>query len=244
MNAMSTAGRPYAGRPQFGRARPANAVQQTGAPWGPLLACAAVVVVVVTAAVYLILRWMAPAPSAVVTFRLGEAIVSVPRAALRRPSHRLEAASDRIDLAYAWPLMMPAGGDAVPVALPALVRISLTAADSAPDPRERASGLYARFLDAGVTPVEAGLQRRSFRADSPFAGEILMMSPPDGRAFAARCPDAVGSLGAGSCFFLMRRGNVEAQVMLDHSLIAQWADLSRSVETLLGTLVPPASAAR
>lgn len=218
----------------FGRAvRPAPPPRSSRAPG---LAMAAIVGGLILAGGALAaLRRPAP-PDPAPTLRLGTAVIVAPRAALLAPDAVGRREAERIDLAFRWPDLAPAGAEA-PIANATLLRLGLTPADDAPDPAERPTALYGRFLSPVATPVEGGLIRREFRDDSPFAGEILLMAPPDGRVFAARCPMQEGP-GAGSCFLIIRKGAVEAQAMFDRGLTARWPEVAQASRALLDRLAP------
>ncbi len=100
---------------------------------------------------------------------------------------------DRADLVALAPDFAPAGGD--PRRIPgageadrpgrAQIFITLTPATSTRSgaPVDR----YAPFLEPEVQVAEGGLLRRRFEEKSPYAGEDLYLSAPDGEEFSARC---------------------------------------------------------
>jgi hypothetical protein len=145
-------------------------------------------------------RYRPEAPR-ILTVTLGSARLTFPSTLLRSPSAAPSIAAaqavGRLDLALTWPQLDPMDprllaegpGWASPAREggPDLVQVSLAAADDSPHPETRVQSLYARFLDSQVVSGPGELLTRRFRADSPYAGEVLVFSPPDGKRLAARC---------------------------------------------------------
>ena len=85
------------------------------------------------------------------------------------------------------------------------VTIALTPEDASLHPADLPRMLYARFLASEAKAVPGNLVRRPFHADSPYAGEVLLIAPPEGRHFSAtlrsgrfppRCRQAVSPRSA------------------------------------------------
>jgi hypothetical protein len=112
------------------------------------------------------------------------------------------------------------------------VLVTIHPADGSMAPTERAKHLYARFLSAAATPEEGGLIRRRFRTGTPFEGEDLVLSAPDGRAFAARCLDAASAV-ATACVAEMRLGALDVQARFAPSLLPRWEALSAGLKGLV-----------
>ena len=94
----------------------------------------------------------------------------------------------------------------------AAVALVFTTSDELIAPSERVKLLYARFLSSEAAPAAGGLIRRQFRAGTPYEGETLFLSPPEGRAFAARCPTDESAGRALSCFAEIRHGGYDIQI--------------------------------
>jgi hypothetical protein len=110
------------------------------------------------------------------------------------------------------------------------VAVTLTPAGDTPAPETRVSGLYPRFFTAEVGSGPAGLVRRGFRAGSPYAGEVVLFSPPDGRRFAARCETAGQDGAPPQCLAEFRRRGIDIQLRFPPSNAEAWEAM---VETVL-----------
>ncbi len=154
---------------------------------------------------------------------IGDRTVQLPRAWLREPG------GDGLQLRI--PLSAFAGAGAPPDGA-VLVRIGPR--DGAMAPSERPVALYARFLLPMASSGEGGLIRRDFKPGSPFEGETLHLAPPDGRAFAARCPQARTGTVRETCLAEIRAGGSDIQVRLAPEHLAHWSAVTRGLERLAG----------
>lgn len=156
----------------------------------------------------------------------------------------VEVAGQRIALPGTWIRGGPVAGRAsgpVEIALPvagvdAPVAVRLGPADGSLPPADRPAVLYARFLAAEAAPLEGGLIRREFRAGTPYEGEVLFLAPPDGRAFAARCPARPDAPEA--CLAELRFGSLEARMRLRPGDLPRWTDALAALAALLGEDLP------
>lgn len=114
----------------------------------------------------------------------------------------------------------------------AVVAVTLTRADDAMAPSERPRALYARFLSAEASTAPGGLIRRRFREGTPYEGEALLIAPPHGRAFSARCPEARSGSVEPTCFAEFRHADLDAQVQIPLRDIEQWERVASFVRTL------------
>lgn len=137
-------------------------------------------------------------------------------------------AQDRIALRI--PLSDVTGGESRPNAVIGLV---LTPADQALAPSERPRALYARFLSADAQTGPGGLIRRRFREGTPYEGETLLVAPPDGRAFSARCPSTSPTGVEPVCFAELRFGDVDAHLQIPLGEIDQWERVAVFTRTLV-----------
>jgi hypothetical protein len=205
------------------------------------------VVFALTAAVAIgLARYMRsePAPTATTTpFSIGETKLNVPDAWLRLPRHT-QGPVTRIELAIPWPsetdrLDADPTRRAQTPALEDAVLVSLVMADGAVAPADRPAKLYARFLTPDAWPNPGGLVLRRFKAQSPYENEDLYVSPPDGRAFSARCPrsDATSPVHEG-CIAEIRIGGLDALVEFSPSRLVQWKQLADGIRRAVETMVP------
>jgi hypothetical protein len=104
----------------------------------------------------------------------------------------------------------------------AAVSLVYITSDNSLAPSERVRMLYARFLSSDAAPAAGGLIRRQFRSGTPYEGETLFLSPPEGRAFAARCPDSEISALPVTCFAEIRHAGYDIQIQLAKRDLALW----------------------
>lgn len=177
-----------------------------------------------------LMRRGSSAPTEAVPAAFGGLRLLVPQAYLRQ---RASSGAQRLDLVLRYPELTPA----IPAAAQtgALIFVAVTASDGEIDPAERAQALYGRFLEADAWQNPGGLLLRRFQAGSPYEDEELYLSPPDGRAFSARCrkrPRA-GERGADmiadACLWRFRRDGADIQVRFAPELLPQWEALSAGV---------------
>lgn len=140
-------------------------------------------------------------------------------------------AVERLDLAATYPDFLQAGaiagaGDtATPDTLTErLIFITLAPEDTLIAPQDRPSRLYARFLESDVWSHGGGLIMRRFQDQTPFEKEDLYMTPPEGRAFFARCLRPEGKAGGvpHTCISETRVGAVDVQVRFSSTLLSEW----------------------
>jgi hypothetical protein len=95
--------------------------------------------------------------------------------------------------------------------------------------------LYARFFADEHWSNPGGLLMRRFRPDSPYGGEELYFSPPDGEAFSARCPrqGSVADVGSANCLWSFRQDGLDIQARFPASLLPRWTRLRDGVQSLL-----------
>lgn len=114
--------------------------------------------------------------------------------------------------------------------------MTLSPIGDAPDPEDRPAKLYARFLTAETLEGPGGLVLREFEPDSPYEAEELLLAPPDGRAFVARCPKAqLGAPGEG-CLSVFRAGPVDVELRYPPTVLQRWDALYEGARGLLGRM--------
>lgn len=116
----------------------------------------------------------------------------------------------------------------------AMIALVFTTRDESIAPPERVKMLYARFLSSEAAPAAGGLIRRQFRTGTPYEGETLFLSPPEGRAFAARCPTDEYAGGALSCFAEIRHAGYDIQIQLAKRDLASWEKITGRLKDMLG----------
>jgi hypothetical protein len=114
----------------------------------------------------------------------------------------------------------------------ALVSLVFTTSDQSLAPSERVRMLYARFLSSEATPASGGLIRRQFRDGTPYEGETLFLSPPEGRAFAARCPTVAKPELPVTCHAEIRHAGFDIQIQLARRDLALWEKIVARVREL------------
>lgn len=105
--------------------------------------------------------------------------------------------------------------------------VTLTPQDKVNEPQTQLS-VYARFLTPTVWSNPGGLVVRGFRKGSPYEGDELYVSVPDGRGFAARCPVEAGKSNPGHpdldepCRVTFKHRGMDVNIRFPRSIIADW----------------------
>mgnify|MGYP001186340518 CR=1 FL=1 len=174
---------------------------------------------------------------------VGDALLAYPAAYARTPLAAPAGRVERLDLAAAFPDFQPAGeakGATTQAELAAraerLVFLALTADDKSLEPAERPAKLYAPFLEPIGYARPGGLVMRRFQQGSPYEGETLMMTPPEGRAFWARCPAQAEGGAQGlrePCFTEMRLDGLNLTLRFSPALLPDWERLRDGARALV-----------
>ncbi|PTM42477.1 hypothetical protein [Bosea sp. 124] len=100
--------------------------------------------------------------------------------------------------------------------------VTLSPQDKVNEPQTQLS-VYARFLTPTVWSNPGGLVVRGFRKGSPYEGDELYVSVPDGRGFAARCPldNARPDLDE-PCRVTFRHRGMDVNIRFPRAIIADW----------------------
>lgn len=117
--------------------------------------------------------------------------------------------------------------------------IALSPEDASLPPADLPRMLYARFLASEATAVAGNLVRRPFHAGSPYAGEVLLIAPPEGRHFSARCDKADATPMPPSCFAQIRRSGLDIEIQIAKRDIVHW---ERIAAWIAGVLITPGDA--
>jgi len=109
--------------------------------------------------------------------------------------------------------------------------VALSAPDRAVTPADRPRLIYARFLSSDASTFGGNLVRRSFRADTPYEGEVLLLAPPEGRSFAARCGKREDGPVAPSCSTELRRNGLDIQLQMAKQDVRHWERIVTWIST-------------
>jgi hypothetical protein len=119
------------------------------------------------------------------------------------------------------------------------VTVALSPEDASLPPADLPRMLYARFLSSEATAVSGNLVRRPFHTNSPYAGEVLLIAPPEGRHFSARCDQSDISPIEPSCFAQIRRAGLDIEIQITKRDIVHW---ERIAAWIAGVLIMPGDA--
>jgi hypothetical protein len=162
----------------------------------------------------------------------------------RDPATGVGGRADRLAFAVAFPKFAPVAPASASMSAKALtarnrstVFITLAAADGM-EPSERPAQLYSRFFEGDATAGPGGLIVRQFEAASPYEGERLLLAPPDGRLFFARCPSDVRAFDENieSCLFVFRTKALDVELRFAPSLVEHWETLLDSARRFLASI--------
>ncbi|MGO8737273.1 hypothetical protein [Rhodoblastus sp.] len=156
---------------------------------------------------------------------------------------------DRIDLVALAPDFTP--GSAHPRDLPAAGETDAKGRDQiflsigpAPKNDRRAASpaeRYGPFVAAEAQVTKGGLLRRRFEDNSPYAGEDLYLSPPDGVEFSARCerPKIPSDRLPNTCVSQFRLENLSIEARFDPVWLAEWRQLRANALLLVRSAESP-----
>jgi hypothetical protein len=154
----------------------------------------------------------------------------VPTPLIRPDTGTHEGHRERLDMVLGWPDVR-----AVPREGRQRIFMAVAKADTGLDPSERTADIYARFVEAETWSGQGGLVVRRFKANSPYTGEELHLTAPDGRVFAARCPQPGSALDTAfqGCLWMLRQEGLDLQVRFPADLLADWEKLDRDIRGLM-----------
>lgn len=135
-------------------------------------------------------------------------------------------------LRLSWPALGP-----VTEATGRRLLVTLSPQDKVNEPATQLS-VYARFLTPTVWSNPGGLVVRGFRSGSPYAGDELYVSAPDGRGFAARCPlDAGAASLEEPCRVTFRHRGLDVNIRFPRAIVAEWALMLGGVRRVIDGLI-------
>jgi len=158
-----------------------------------------------------------------------------------RPSSRHDGPTTALEAAAFFPGFAPAGDfDDVTAKtdldrrLAETVFIVVRPPDASLDPADRTARLYERFLEDDAWSHPGGLIARAFADDSPFRGDELYFTAPEGREFAARCskPDPTAKT-PNTCLAEIRMGDVDVEMRFAAALLSEWRALRDGARGLI-----------
>jgi len=149
--------------------------------------------------------------------RIGEVSLMVPQNLTGAADDDASQLVGMVRLRLDWPSL----GPAQPQNRQRLL-VTLSPPDKVNEPQTQLS-VYARFLTPTVWSNPGGLVVRGFRKGSPYQGDELYVSVPDGRGFAARCPLENGRLDLDElCRVTFRHRGVDVNIRFPRAIIADW----------------------
>lgn len=179
-------------------------------------------------------------PPAAASISGGGEVLRFPGSYLRVGA-RSHADARTIELAVFFPGFMPAGQFNDVTAhtdlndrFERVVSMTVKPADGEIDPADRPARLYQRFLEDVSLPQPGGLIARAFQSGSPFEGDDLYYTSPEGRQFAARCrrPDPIHRTPS-TCVAAFRSGELDVEVRLAAAWLSEWSKLMTGARGLI-----------
>ena len=167
---------------------------------------------------------------------VGSALFNVPSKAIRTRMQRRAGPQERIDLAFAWPSLLPPEpqahltADSVEDRPVPIDRIFLSIATDGGviTPVERVRTIYPRYVEAQAD-TQDGLTGRAFRDNTPYRGEDLFMAEKP--AFVARCTRE--AMTPGMCLSERRVDGAHLTFRFPRSWLSDWRNLAASMDKLV-----------
>jgi len=158
------------------------------------------------------------APVALQPARIGQVSLMVPQNLTGAEADDTSRLVGMTRLRLDWPSLGPAQGQSR-----SRVLVTLSPPDKVNEPATQLA-VYARFLTPTVWSNPGGLVVRGFRKGSPYEGDELYVSVPDGRGFAARCPlDATAAVSLDElCRVTFRHRGLDVNIRFPRTIIADW----------------------
>lgn len=187
---------------------------------GALLAAAGAVLFAAAAATALLFyapRLAAEVEPQIQPARIGEVALLVPQDLAGTGEDDTPRVVGMVRLRLDWPSFGPVTAHSRKKLL-----VTLSPPDKVNEPATQLA-TYARFLTPTVWSNPGGLVVRGFRKGSPFDGDELYVSVPDGRGFAARCPLDNGAIPLDElCRVTFRHRGMDVNIRFPRAVIADW----------------------
>jgi len=216
----------------------------------PLLALAAAAFGAIGFAAYVFWpRWPAApvaqdAPSLPVT--VGGVAFNIPPGAIRQAVQRNPGTHARLDLTFLWPSLTPPDPTAPStvsaetpldqIKAPDRAFVTIAAVSGTLSPEERRRTIYPRYLAAGPLPGPEGLTVASFRDDTPYRGEDLVVASKPGTDFAARCTRPAAGGVPGTCLHERRIGEADIVVRFPRDWLDEWQTTAATIDRLIAQI--------
>jgi hypothetical protein len=159
--------------------------------------------------------------------RIGQIALMVPQDLTGAEPDDSSRLVGMVRLRLDWPSLGPAQVGPSPIQNRQRLLVTLTPQDKVNEPQTQLS-VYARFLTPTVWSNPGGLVVRGFRKGSPYEGDELYVSVPDGRGFAARCPLEAGRSEPGRpdldepCRVTFKHRGMDVNIRFPRAIIADW----------------------
>ena len=165
--------------------------------------------------------------------RIGDVVLMVPQNLTGEETDEAGRLVGMVRLRLDWPSFGPARGQSRNRLL-----VTLSPPDKINEPATQLA-VYARFLTPTVWSNPGGLVVRGFRKGSPYEGDELYVSVPDGRGFAARCPlDAAANVSLDElCRVTFRHRGVDVNIRFHRSVIADWELMLGGVRRVIDGMI-------
>ena len=228
-------------RLQANASQPTSAAAPTIIGFRSILRGVLMVVVVMAlafGAVVLALKWAITdqtlqEPKRPVAVLVGKVPMIVAANMIRSAQQRAGGAVSQLELVFTAKDWMPAGMDQAGTPDDDLIFLTIEPSTDGPDPVSRAEDLYSRFLLPEAAALDTGLIKRVFKPKSPYNDEELHMSPPDGRAFSARCGPIAARTMQPVCLWLVRHNGLDLQIRFAPKSLGLWQTIAAGTFDLL-----------
>jgi hypothetical protein len=196
-------------------------------------------------------RTPVPLDAPAIPVTVAGVLFNVPPAAIRASVQRHPGAHERIDLAFVWPSLAPAGGgeaakptggaaDAAPPSVHDRLFVAVAGLGAALPPAARLRTIYPRYIEAQATAGADGLAIVAFRAGTPYEGEDLVYFADKPEQFFARCSRAMRSV-PGTCIHERSLDAAEITLRFPREWLQQdWRDVAAGFDRLIAQLHAPA----
>lgn len=170
---------------------------------------------------------------------VGSALFNVPAKAIRMRMQRRAGPQERIDLAFAWPSLLPPEPQPHLTAESVLDRpvpidrilLSIATDGGVITPIERVRTIYPRYVDAQAE-IQDGLTGRAFRDNTPYRGEDLFMAEKP--AFVARCTRE--AMTPGMCLSERRVDGAHLTFRFPRGWLSDWRRIAVAMDTIVERL--------
>jgi hypothetical protein len=167
---------------------------------------------------------------------IGSALFNVPAKAIRMRMQRRAGPQERIDLAFAYPSLLPpepqahlsaAGVEDKPVAINRIF-LSIATDGGVVTPQERVRTIYPRYVEAQAD-TQDGLTGRAFRDNTPYRGEDLFMA--DKPALVTRCTR--DAMTPGMCLSERRVDGAHLTFRFPRAWLSDWRNIAASMDKIV-----------